>query len=146
MKTTYHRRALLSLGLAGFLAFGLLTGCAPQSRDLRTKLGTVPEFHPELGLGALQGYLDPKALPNSLALIPPPPLAGSAALAHDEEVAKSTFGLRDTPRFTLAASDFDLKLPHLINDFSCALNAPITKEDAPYLYSLLSRSFSDLAM
>jgi acid phosphatase (class A) len=146
MKTIYGRRTILSLGLAAVFAFGLFNACAPKSDDLRTKLGTVPEFHPELGLGALQGYLDPKALPNSLALIPPPPLAGTAALAHDEEVAKSTFGLRDTPRFTLAASDFDLKLPHLIGDFSCALNAPITKENAPYLYSLLSRSFSDLAM
>ena len=97
-------------------------------------------------MGALQGYLDPKSLPNSLALIPPPPLAGSAALAHDEEVARSSFGLRSTPRFGLAASDFDLKLPHLAGDFSCALNAPITKEDAPYLYTLMSRSFSDLAL
>ena len=97
-------------------------------------------------MGALQGYLDPKALPNSLALIPPPPLAGSAAFAHDEEVAKSTFPLRDTPRFALAASDFDLKLPHLVSDFSCALKAPITKENAPYLYTLLSRAFSDLAL
>jgi PAP2 superfamily len=138
-----HRRTFLSVGIAGVLAFSLFTGCANEAR---TKLGTVPEFHPEMGLGALQGYLDPKMLPNSLALIPPPPLAGSAALTHDEEVARSTFRLRDTPRFALAASDYDLKLPHLTSDFSCALNAPITKEDAPYVYTLLSRAFSDLAM
>ena len=149
MNTAQHRRTFLSLGLAGVLALSLFTGCAAKNEDssqARTKLGTIPEFHPELGLGALQGYLDPKTLPNSLALIPPPPLAGSAALAHDEEVAKSSFPLRDTPRFALAASDFDLKLPHLINDFSCALKAPITKENAPYLYTLMSRAFSDLAL
>jgi acid phosphatase (class A) len=143
MKAIQHRRTFLGVGIAGILAFSLFTGCA---KDARTKLGTVPEFHPEMGLGALQGYLDPKMLPDSLALIPPPPLAGSAALAHDEEVARSTFRLRDTPRFALAASDFDLKLPHLTSDFSCALNALITKEDTPYLYTLLSRAFSDLAM
>jgi acid phosphatase (class A) len=149
MKTNHHNPTFFRIGLAGLLALGLFTGCANRNGDAsqaRTKLGTVPEFHPELGLGALQGYLDPKMLPNSLALIPAPPLAGSAALAHDEEVARSSFGLRDTPRFALAASDFDLKLPHLASDFSCALNAPITREDAPYLYSLLSRSFSDLAL
>src|ERR1700759_4548964 len=149
MNAIHYRRAFLSVGLAGVLALSLLTGCAKKNEDAsqsRSKLGTVPEFHPELGLGALQGYLDPKALPDSLALIPPPPLAGSAALAHDEEVAKSSFPLRNTPRFALAASDFDMKLPSLINDFSCALKAPITKENAPYLYTLMSRAFSDLAM
>jgi hypothetical protein len=145
MKIIHRQRTFLRVGLAGILALTLL-GCTNKNEDARTKLGTVPEFHPEFGLGALQGYLDPKALPNSLDLIPPPPLAGSAAFAHDEEVAKSTFRLRDTPRFALAASDFDLKLPHLTSDFSCAFNAPITKEDAPYLYTLLSRAFSDLAM
>jgi acid phosphatase (class A) len=145
MKIDHCLRTSVSVTLAGVLALSLFTGCN-NSKDARSKLGQVPEFHPELGLGALQGYLDPKALPDSLALIPPPPLDGSAALAHDEEVARSTFPLRDTPRFALAASDFDLKLPHLTSDFSCALNAPITKEDTPYLYTLMSRAFSDLAM
>ncbi|MDH5346137.1 MAG: phosphatase PAP2 family protein, partial [Gammaproteobacteria bacterium] len=70
---------------------------------------------------------------------------GSAAFAHDEEVARNTFALRGTPRFALATADFELKLPIFINDFSCALNAQITQENAPYLFTLLSRSFSDLA-
>jgi len=84
---------------AAALALSLSSGCATKNQDSsqhRTKLGTVPEFHPELGLGALQGYLDATSLPNSLDLIPPPPLAGSAALAHDEEVARSSFPLRDS--------------------------------------------------
>ncbi len=144
-----HKSSIPAAALVCTLALSLVTGCATQNGDAspaRTNLSSVPEFHPELGLGALQGYLDPKALPNSLALIPPPPLPGSAAFAHDEEVARNTFPLRGTPRFALAASDFDLKLPHLIDDFSCALNSRITKENAPYLYTLLSRSFSDLAL
>jgi acid phosphatase (class A) len=109
-------------------------------------LGTIPEFHPELGLGVLEGYLEPAELPNSLILVPPPPLSGSAAFEHDKEVADNTFALRNTPRFTLAASDFQLKFPVFIDHFSCALNTEITKENAPYLYNLLSRSFSDIAM
>jgi membrane-associated phospholipid phosphatase len=125
----------------------LFTGCATNNAatsQARTRLGTVPEFHPELGLGALQGYLDPKAMPDSLALIPPPPAPGSAAFALDVEVAQNTFALRDTPRFALAASDFELNVPHFVKVFSCALNTEITKENAPYLYNLLSRSFSDI--
>jgi len=137
MKTASHRRTFLIAALVGVLVASVFAGSA-ISKDVasqdRTEIGTIPEFHPELGLGALQGYLDPKALPNSLALIPPPPLPGSAAFAHDEEVARATFDLRDTPRFALAASDFDLKLSTLVNDFSCALNAQIAREFSVSLY------------
>ena len=147
MRPSYHRRTLFNLLLVGLLALGLFTGCSTQDADpppARSRLGAVPEFHPELKLGALQGYLDPKALPNSLALIPLPPAPGSAAFALDVEVAKNTFPLRDTPRFALAASDFELNVPHFVQVFSCALNTQITKENAPYLYNLLSRSFTDV--
>lgn len=143
--TTQSTHAFFGAVILSILAFFLVTGCG-NPQDERTKLGTVPEFHPELGLGALEGYLDPEELPNSLALIPPPPSPGSAALAHDEEVAQNTFALQSTPRFELASADFELKLPVFIDDFSCALNTEITKENAPYLYNLISRSFSDLAL
>lgn len=143
MKETCVNGPFLGVALANILALCLFTGCSTQGR---TNLKTIPEFHPEMGFGALQGYLDPKALPNSLTLIPRPPEPGSAALTLDEEVAKNTFALRDTARFALAANDFDLKISHIVNDFSCALNAQITNANAPYLYTLLSRSFSDLAM
>src|SRR5579883_2600064 len=113
--TASIRRVVLRMGLFCILAPNLFTGCSgPGSAvsDERTRLRTIPEFRPELALGALQGYLDPKSLPNSLALIPSPPAPGSAAFANDEEVARKTFALRDTPRFRLAASDYDLRLPH----------------------------------
>jgi membrane-associated phospholipid phosphatase len=149
MQRLLHRRTFLNAALGGLLAVGLLTsGALPKdvTPQARTELGAVPEFHPELGLGALQGYLDAKTLPNSLALIPPPPVIGSAAFAHDEEVARATFGLRDTPRFALAVADFDLKVSKLTADFYCALNAQFTEANAPYLSTLLRRSFSDLAL
>jgi acid phosphatase (class A) len=138
---------LRAAALVCILAVCLFTGCSTQNAgtaSARSKLGTIPEFHPELKLGALQGYLDPKALPNSLALIPPPPVPGRAAYALDVEVASNTFALRDTPRFSLAASDFELNVPHFVQVFSCALNTQITKDNAPYLYNLLSRSFTDV--
>ena len=143
-------RICLKWIFAGLLSLSL---CSQSviAKDIATHGRTsepdaIPEFHPELGLDALQGYLDPKALPNSLELLPPPPEPGSAAFANDEAVARATFALRDTPRFALAVSDFDLKLPRLIDDFSCALDAQITAENAPYLTTLLRRSFSDLGL
>ena len=39
---------------------------------------------PEIPPGILDGYLDPKALPNNRALLPQPPAECSAALALDE--------------------------------------------------------------
>ena len=137
---------LLAAALVGVLAFTTTIARAADSLSARTQLGTIPEFHPELRLGALQGYLAPTNLPNSLLLIPPPPAPGSAAFALDLEVAQHTFALRDTPRFALAASDFDLKVPHFVEVFSCALNTQITKENAPYLYNLLSRAFTDIGL
>ena len=143
-------RICLKWIFAGLLSLSLYSQSV-IAKDIATHGRTsepdaIPEFHPELGLDALQGYLDPQALPNSLELIPPPPEPGSAAFANDEAVARATFALRDTPRFALAVSDFDLKLPRLIDDFSCALDAQITAENAPYLTTLLRRSFSDLGL
>ncbi|AXA44261.1 hypothetical protein [Rhizobium leguminosarum] len=91
-----------------------------------TELDTVPEFHPKLGMGWMQGYLDPKALPNSLALIPKPPEPGSTAQLLGEEIARSTLALRGTARFTLAEKDFDLKFSSRIGNFSCALGTQVT--------------------
>ncbi len=149
MKVTSEHRTPFGAILIGFLALCLFTGGA-ISKDITSyggsELGAIPEFHPELGVGWLQGYLDPKALPNSLILIPRPPAPGSAALAEDEEIARGTVALRGTPRFALAESDYDLRFSSLVNDFSCALNAQITEENAPYLTTLLRRSVSDLGL
>jgi acid phosphatase (class A) len=102
----------------------------------------VPEIRP----GVLAGYLPAKAIPNSLALIPPPPAAGSAALAYDEEVSRKGLTLRDTPRWALATEDANLKFPQAAGTFSCALNAPITEQDTPHLYMLLRRTRTDASL
>ncbi len=141
---TMSNHSIRAAALVCALAFTTALTFAADTSAARTKLGTIPEFHPELGLGALQGYLDHKDIPDSLALVPPPPEPGSTAYALDEEIAKNTFALRDTPRFALAASDFNLHLTNFIADYSCALKVQITKDNAPYLFNLLCRSFSDI--
>lgn len=69
------------------ICVGMMIGCAgfqKQGPD------TVPEIMP----GVLAGYLKPEALPNSLALLPPPPAEGSAARSLDEEVSRKSHPAR----------------------------------------------------
>lgn len=94
----------------------------------------------------LPGYLAPGALPDSLALLPPPPAPGSAALAEDRAVAQASFQLRGTARWALATADADLSFPHAATTFSCALGLPIAQATSPHLYQLLQRSLSDLGL
>ena len=115
----------------------LTTGCASSGRLIQ--VAAVPEIRP----GIPTGYLPLKALPNSLALIPPPPAAGSAALTYDEEVSRKALTLRGTPRWTLAMEDANMTFPQAAGTFSCALNAPITEQDTPHLYMLLRRTLID---
>jgi acid phosphatase (class A) len=117
----------------------LTTGCASSGR--LSQPVAVPEIRP----GVPAGYLPPKALPNSLVLLPPPPAAGSAALAYDEEINRKALTLRGTPRWTLANEDANTMFPHVAGTFSCALNAQITEQDTPHLYMLLRRTLMDAA-
>jgi acid phosphatase (class A) len=142
---TIRKQNYLAIALLAAVAF-ISTSTFAADLSARTKLGTIPEIMPELKLGALQGYLAATNLPDSLALIPPPPAPDSAAFALDVEIAQNTFALRDGPRFKLAEADFELNVPSFVRVFSCALNTEITKDNAPYLYNLLSRAFSDIGM
>lgn len=89
------------------------------------------------------GYLPKEALPNSLALLPPPPAAGSAALAQDEDVHKSAAAFRDTSRYRLAALDADLTSPRAASAFACTLGSPIDEQQTPRLYRLMQRTLMD---
>jgi acid phosphatase (class A) len=128
----------------------IIGGCSTYGSQ--SKPAAVPEVSPGLLAGhlptkdLLAGYLPTKALPNSLALLPPPPAVGSVEFALDEDVARRSFALRGTPRFTLALSDYDLRFPHAAGTFSCALNAPITEQDTPHLYMLLRRTMTDVGL
>ena len=130
-----HRKILLVLACIAITA-----GCAGFERQ--SKPAAVPEIHP----GILAGYLKPEALPNSLALIPPPPAEGSAAYALDEEVSRKSLALRGTQRWELAAKDAELMFPEAAGTFSCALGIPITEQDTPHLYMLLRRTLADAGL
>ena len=134
---SYTRSKTLSRVLLVLTCIAITTGCASFERP--SKPAAVPEIRP----GVLAGYLSPTALPDSLSLLPPPPTAGSAALALDEEVHRTSLAVRGTPRWQVATEDADLTFPRAAGTFSCALNAPITEQETPRLYTLMRRIRTD---
>jgi acid phosphatase (class A) len=131
----FLRKALL-LALPSIV---LLAGCATYEKQ--SNFEPAPETIPSI----LQGYLPIEALPNSLALLPPPPAEGTPAFALDREVSQKSLTLRGTERWELASEDANLMFPRAAGTFSCALNAPITEQDTPHLYRLLRRTLLDAA-
>jgi len=93
--------------------------------------------------GYVIGYLQPADLPDSQALLSPPPAAGSPAFAADEDAYRSTRRLRDTPRWALAAQDADLNFPKATEVFSCALGMAVSEAATPHLNMLLRRVRAD---
>jgi acid phosphatase (class A) len=98
---------------------------------------------PEMSGSTAQGYLAAAALPDSLALLPPPPAAGTPREAADIAANAAALPLRGSPRWTLAAADNVLDFPFAAGTFSCALDVPISREATPRLYALLRRSLAD---
>jgi acid phosphatase (class A) len=137
MMSPFFATALIATVLA-------IQGCASVTPSRpATEPQSGPAAIPEIARNAPKGYLASAAVPDSLALLPPPPAAGSAALALDEDVSQRSLALRQTLRGVLATEDADLAFPHVAGTFSCALNAPITEQDTPHLYRLLERSLVD---
>ncbi len=93
-----------------------------------------------------KGYLEPAALPDSLALLPPPPAAGSAAEARDREAAGTAVAQRGTPRWQLATRDADLFSAGATGAFSCAAGVAIGPQTTPRLDALLRKTLPDLGL
>lgn len=131
MEHTKTRIILVLVGIA------LMAGCA--SLEKQSNPQPVSEIRP----GILEGYLPVATLPNSLELIPHPPVDGSTAFALDKDVSLQGLALQGTARWDLAAQDADLMFPDAAGIFSCTLNSPITEQDTPQLYMLLRRTLAD---
>ena len=127
-----NRASILILGL-GLAA----ASCAPAQPQKAPAGGMVSQFN------AAPGYLTQETVPDSLALLPPPPAEGSPALALDEEVHKSAAALRDTPRYRLAALDAELVFPKAADAFACTLGVSIDEQHTPHVYRLMQRILLD---
>jgi acid phosphatase (class A) len=89
------------------------------------------------------GYLAPAERPDSVALLPPPPLPGSAAMATDQAMYARWMPLKDTPRWALAGADGNLQFPAAADTFACALGIDVNPQRMPRLYLLLQRTVVD---
>lgn len=127
-------RAACMLVLAAGLA-----ACAGEAT--RRSAPAVPELKP----GVPAGYLG-QSLPDSLALVPPPPAEGSAGFAQDVAVHAAAQVLRPGPRGALATRDAGLGFPQAAQTFECALGISITPQATPRLYLLLQRSMVDAGL
>jgi len=129
-------KSAVLVSLAGIIGLGLwVQAGAAQEVANPTAAANLPP-----------GYLQRTALPNSLALLPAPPVPGSAAMQRDEDARTAALPLRGTSRWTLAASDADLKFPHAASTFSCAAGITINPEVTPRLYGLLGKMLIDVGL
>ena len=93
--------------------------------------------------GFTEGYLASGTWVDSLALLPPPPAAGSAAQTADDVAFQASRKLRDTPRWFLAEKDAVLTFPQAAESFQCALGVDINAKATPHLSMLLHRTLTD---
>lgn len=124
-----------------------LSGC--QAWPVKTSPpSTSPEEVGEYrkGSGYLNGYLPRSQWPDSLALLPAPPQAGSVQEAADLAHHRQSRAWRDHPRWTLARQDAQLKFPAAAGVFACALGVSISAENTPHLNMLLRRTLIDAGL
>jgi acid phosphatase (class A) len=141
-----NRRLPFTMGgvITATLAGSMLAGCQSAPPLPPTSPEVVGEFR--AGSGYLRGYLDRKALPNSLALLPKPHAEGSAGQAADLAVYTATRALRGSARWDQATQDANLKFPKAASTFSCAMDMPISQEQTPHLNMLLRRTLLDAGL
>ncbi|GAB3511500.1 acid phosphatase [Pseudoxanthomonas daejeonensis] len=124
----------------------LLAGCTSAPAPRAAEAAPAPAAVPEIRPGVPAGYLTAAAIPDSLALVPAPPAAGSAALAQDHAVMKAALALRGTPRFQQATQDADLDFPFAAGTFACALGVGLDAQHTPATVRLLQRTLMDAAI
>lgn len=126
--------------------FFFIVSCTPksyQSQSSPTSISLdIKEIHP----GILEGYLSRSELPNSLALLPPPPKEGSAAWQLDQEKAAYYVAINDDTRKQQAIQDADLSFPAALMAFNPIHPVQITAENTPVTYLLIRRVLTDAAL
>lgn len=137
------RNPQMARGLALVVVALAVAACSstPAPSTPPTSAAVVGEIR--TGSGYLNGYLPSAQLPDSLALLPPPPAPGSTAQTADVDSFHRLGALRGTPRGELARQDAQLKFPAAAQAFSCALGIPVSAENTPHLEMLLRRTLTD---
>jgi len=139
MKPGWVISATLIAGTAALVAVVGASSAQPVVAAPPTGDSTVARPAP----AALEGYIAPADMPNSVRLLGPPPSAGSGTKAGDLATYQATRGLEGTPRWALAARDAEFGPAPMMRDFSCAMGVKLDTESAPALYHLLGRVVVD---
>ncbi|MBF4180411.1 acid phosphatase [Lelliottia nimipressuralis] len=87
------------------------------------------------------GFLSPESSPNSLEILPAPPLEGSVAFLNDKANYDIGHTLKNEERLAQAVSDANYK--NLTEAFSKAFGETISEQNTPALYSLLQNVLQD---
>lgn len=126
------------------LALGLLAGCATTSASPPTSPEAVGMISSSIPFP--KGFLDPAALPDSLALLPPPPADGTSAKAADEEAFRAG-AAAPAERQALAAADADLSSwAQIISSFEPIVGTSLSDGSKPNVEMLLRRAVTDSAL
>lgn len=126
---------IAAFGAAALITFAIIQVRAAEQTGL-----------PALPPGTPAGYLPVQDLPDSLALLPPPPEPGSAAFARDEEASKAMERAPESPRYRRAVSDANLHFVQLSQVFDCAAGVTPDEQATPALYRLLHKSLVDVGL
>ncbi|MCH8616507.1 phosphatase PAP2 family protein [Sphingomonas sp. SM33] len=136
--TRMRRIAIIPAAFIGLAAGLSLAQTPPAAMPANPRMADPRKLPPS--------YLPREALPDSLALLPPPPGKGSAAMQRDEEARKAAARLKGSARYQLATEDAVIGFPEIPNDFACAMGFSINKGARPRLYGLLARMLIDVGL
>ncbi|HEY7006691.1 MAG TPA: phosphatase PAP2 family protein [Sphingomicrobium sp.] len=85
------------------------------------------------------GYLTSETMPETLAILPPPPAANSESMARDVTLRQTALRFSGTPRYQLAIADADRSQESTVRAFACALGTDIGARQTPTLERLLAK-------
>ena len=142
---------VLALLLAALVAT-LPAGAPPARAEAPAAPGGAGRAAPSIDADPIEAegaphrpYLTDATAPDTRAILPPPPVPGSAAEAADRAAFDATRGAADTPRWALAASDVEEGAAAILENFACVLGRRVDGGTVPALMSLLERSRLDVA-
>ena len=134
-----HHLPVLALTCSAALLSACASAPAPSVRA--DEIGEI-----RAGSGLLKGYLAPGETPDSLALVPPPPAAGSPAYAADVSATQALTATAAGARGQQARKDAALHFPAAAGAFSCALGVRVSEASTPHLTMLLRRTLTDAGL
>lgn len=124
-----------------FLGLGV-TACNSNTQSVAATGVAVPSVKDTTTNPNLY-YLTEKEAIDSLAILPPPPEVGSLAFLNDEAMYHKGYLMRNTPRGKQAAEDANLAGDGVVIAFSDAFGLPISKENTPEIYKLMTNMIED---